>query len=320
MSDIAGYDLIGDIHGHADELCALLQRLGYRRSDGVFSHSERKVIYLGDLIDRGPKIREVIDIVRPMVGTGQALAIMGNHEFNALAFHASADGRKEHSLRPRSVKNIRQHAATLQQLNDDQLAQTLDWFSKLPIWMEVELPAGGRCRAVHACWDNAQIATIARALEDHAGVSIAFLTEAMNRDSPLFQAVETVLKGKELRLPTGYSYFDKEGHERTAIRARWYERPAPGACYQDYALQADPIACAIKIDDAHLSTITPYPKESPPVFLGHYWLRAERPMRLASNVACLDYSVAKGGLLCAYRWDGEAVIDDSRFLWTASFS
>src|SRR4051794_116693 len=81
------YDLIGDIHGHADELEQLLEGLGYHRHAGVYRHPERKVIFLGDFIDRGPKIRQVLEIVRPMLEEGHALAVMGNHELNALAFH-----------------------------------------------------------------------------------------------------------------------------------------------------------------------------------------------------------------------------------------
>ncbi len=46
--------------------------------------SERKVIFLGDFIDRGPKIRQVLEIVRPMIEGGKALTVMGNHELNAL--------------------------------------------------------------------------------------------------------------------------------------------------------------------------------------------------------------------------------------------
>ena len=61
------YDLIGDIHGHADELEQLLGMLGYRRQQGVYGHPERQVIFVGDFIDRGPQIREVLEIVRPMV-------------------------------------------------------------------------------------------------------------------------------------------------------------------------------------------------------------------------------------------------------------
>ncbi|MFM7107886.1 MAG: metallophosphoesterase, partial [Planctomycetaceae bacterium] len=64
------YDLIGDVHGHADALRALLQSLGYARRQGVFVHPDRRVIFLGDFIDRGPAIRETLEIVRPMVEAG----------------------------------------------------------------------------------------------------------------------------------------------------------------------------------------------------------------------------------------------------------
>ena len=55
-----GYDLIGDIHGQAHELEALLKILGYRRAGDSYRHDNRKVIFLGDFIDRGPHQRRVI--------------------------------------------------------------------------------------------------------------------------------------------------------------------------------------------------------------------------------------------------------------------
>src|ERR1035438_7247163 len=106
------YDLIGDIHGHADELVQLLETLGYERGHGVYRHAERKVIFLGDFIDRGPKIRQVLEIVRPMIEEGKALAVMGNHELNALAFNTEDSDRAGTYLRKRNYKNIRQHGKT----------------------------------------------------------------------------------------------------------------------------------------------------------------------------------------------------------------
>ncbi len=46
------YDLIGDIHGHADELAQLLETLGYQKALGAYRHPERKVIFLGDFIGK----------------------------------------------------------------------------------------------------------------------------------------------------------------------------------------------------------------------------------------------------------------------------
>ena len=50
---IQGYDLVGDIHGHADPLHRLLEKLDYAEVEGVFRHPERKMIFVGDFIDRG---------------------------------------------------------------------------------------------------------------------------------------------------------------------------------------------------------------------------------------------------------------------------
>lgn len=54
--------------------------------------------------------------------------------------------------------------------------------------------------------------------------------------------------------------------------------------------------------------------EGLPVFIGHYWFTGT-PVPLTGNVACLDYSVAKGGHLVCYRWDGEQRLDESKFVW-----
>ena len=58
------YDLIGDIHGHADALQQLLGNLGYTQQKGGYRHPERRAIFLGDFIDRGPKIRETAVTLR----------------------------------------------------------------------------------------------------------------------------------------------------------------------------------------------------------------------------------------------------------------
>ena len=80
------YDIVGDIHGHADALCRLLDKLDYAEIEGVFRHLERKMIFVGDFIDRGPEQREVLRIARSMCEAGSASAVLGNHEFNAIGW------------------------------------------------------------------------------------------------------------------------------------------------------------------------------------------------------------------------------------------
>lgn len=306
------YDLIGDIHGHADELIELLELLGYEKHQGSYRHRERQVIFLGDLIDRGPKIWQVLKTVRSMVEGGHALAIMGNHEFNALAFHtADRESSGEH-LRRRTAKNQKQHQATLNQLEQAELDSYLEWFRSLPLWLELD-----GLRAVHACWDEPSLRSVAEGRQHHGGISTEFLHAASRPGKPLFTPVEIILKGKEGKLPKGITYSDKEGHVRTEFRTRWY-LPADGHSYRTYALQSAELDCDLALDESIVAAATPYPSAAKPVFVGHYWLSAPRPSVLAGNVACLDYSVAKGGWLCAYRWDGEQQLSNEKFVWVKS--
>ena len=302
------YDLIGDIHGHANELIQLLEVLGYRKNQGVYKHPERKVIFLGDFIDRGPQILTVLDSVRSMVESGSALAVMGNHEFNALAFHTEHVHRKEEHLRRRNVRNIRQHGQTILQLTDKHLATYIEWFATLPMWLDLD-----GLRVVHACWDDKAIATIQAARPDNEALTSEFLHSAVEPGDMLFDAVETVLKGKEAALPNGKSFADKDGHLRTATRTRWYKSPLEHT-YRTYAL-TDTIDCDDPLEQYIIDAAAPYPPDAKPVFVGHYWLSGNQPELLADNVACVDYSVAKNGFLCAYRWNGEQCLSNKNFVW-----
>ena len=305
------YDLIGDIHGHADELLQLLEALGYQNQPhGVYGHPDRRVIFLGDFIDRGPKIRQVLEIVRPMIEEGNALAVMGNHELNALAYHTEDQESPGEYLRRRSPSNVKQHRQTVEQLKPQELRSHLDWFRTLPMWLDLD-----GLRVVHACWDEHAMSQIAADLEQQGGsITAALLHSACKKGNALFAPVEVVLKGREGKLPYGTSFHDKDGHERTEIRTRWYLSPN-GHTYRTYAFQSDEIACDLKLGEAIIAASTPYPASAKPVFVGHYWLSAKRPEVLADNVACLDYSVAKGGFLCAYRWQGEQKLNNQNFVW-----
>ena len=64
----------------------------------------------------------------------------------------------------------------------------------------------------------------------------------------------------------------------------------------------------------HIGLNTWYSKDAPPVFFGHYWLDDSYPVVQAENVICLDYSIAKGGSLVAYRWNGEEQINNRHFV------
>ncbi len=299
------HDLIGDIHGHADALQKLLKKLGYSRQKGVYKHPDRQAIFLGDFIDRGPQIRETLEIVRPMVDSGAALSVMGNHELNALAFHTAHPEKPGEHLRPHNEKNSHQHAETIRQIPAADLASYLAWFRSLPLWLDLD-----GLRVVHACWDETRMGKI------NGPVTDEFLCSACLPDGALFEPVEVILKGKEIRLPPGATFRDKDGHERLATRVKWYEQPA-GHTYRTYAMASEPIESDEPLPDEVHEAAVPYPEKEKPVFVGHYWLSGSRPELLRGNIACVDWSVAKGGFLCAYRWDGEQELDTGKFVWTA---
>ncbi len=305
------YDLIGDIHGYANRLSELLEKMGYQDKGGHYVHPTRLAVFLGDFIDRGPKIRETIHLVRNMAEAGTALAAMGNHEFNALCFHTE-DPHSSDYLRSHSESHLKQHQATLEAFcgHSAEWQETLNWFRTLPMFLDL-----GGVRVVHACWDD-RLLEVPGWLPNNHPVDTGFLVEASRKNSELYRAIDTLLKGPEISLPDG-AIADKDGTLRAKFRFRWwleasnrtYREVALG--YERETLQQIPDR-PIPQEFHHLFPL--YLSNQKPVFIGHYWLKGNRPERLASNIACLDYSVAQGGPLVAYRWDGEAEIDNGNFV------
>ncbi|MDV7394707.1 metallophosphoesterase, partial [Arthrospira platensis SPKY1] len=102
------YDIIGDIHGHASELRALLGQLGYEPKGKSYRHPEgRQLLFVGDIIDRGTEQNQSVALVRAMLDSGDAQAVMGNHEFNAICF--AENGPDGQPIRSHNEDHIKQH-------------------------------------------------------------------------------------------------------------------------------------------------------------------------------------------------------------------
>jgi protein phosphatase len=84
--DSGPFDIIGDLHGCCDELEELLGVLGYVRNEGgIFVHPQgRRAFFLGDLVDRGPRIVDTLELIMGMCETGSALCVPGNHDMKLL--------------------------------------------------------------------------------------------------------------------------------------------------------------------------------------------------------------------------------------------
>ena len=303
---IEGCDIIGDIHGEVDALERLLHKLDYELVDGCWQHGARQAIFLGDFIDRGPEQKRVLETVMPMVRSGNALAVMGNHEFNALAFH-TPDGEGGW-LRPHTEKNTDQHQAFLDEYQDpDELQAVLDFFWSLPLWIELD-----GLRVIHACWDERQLE---RLETEHAGQTLTpnLLRKASIKGCWEYDAIETLLKGLELPLPEGHEGFvDKEGTRRFDVRVAWWDSDA--TTYREAFVGPESARPTIPVEPTHGRHLVAYNETERPLFVGHYWLTGN-PEPLRRNIACTDYSVArKGEKLVAYRWSGEAQLTSSSFL------
>ena len=94
------FDIIGDVHGCCDELEELLVKLGYGADEtGVYSHpDQRKAVFLGDLVDRGPRILDTLDLVQKMTAAGSALCVPGNHDMKLLRKLRGAKVQETHGM------------------------------------------------------------------------------------------------------------------------------------------------------------------------------------------------------------------------------
>jgi hypothetical protein len=193
-------------------LKALLESMDYRETGGAWRHSERTAVFVGDFIDRGPKQVETVDIVRRMIDAGSAKAVMGNHEFNAIAWFLEDLEKPGKHLRPHNDKNFKQHERFLAEVIGTSLHRELvDWFMSLPLWLELD-----GIRIVHACWHDSLISYLrgqlaeGNLLNEELVVKASCKPQASEGARPdgcnMHNAVEIILKGLEIDCRTA-TYF-----------------------------------------------------------------------------------------------------------------
>jgi protein phosphatase len=130
------FDIVGDLHGCADELEELLRRLGWvsgRHPEG------RTAIFLGDLVDRGPRVLDTLQIVRSMVAAGTALCVAGNHDVKLMRWLAGKQVQVTHGLA--------QSIAEIEPMARDERARIGEFLDGLPSHYVLD---GGRLVVAHA--------------------------------------------------------------------------------------------------------------------------------------------------------------------------
>lgn len=306
------YDLIGDVHGCARSLARLLEQMGYRREAGVWRHPRRMALFLGDIIDRGPRIREALHLVHEMVEAGQALCIMGNHEYNALGWYTEAPAESPRQyVRERTPRHERLLLQTFRQFegHPGDWHDFLGWFQQLPLFIDA-----GRFRLVHACWDNELIEPLRQRFADGC-VDRDFVAASALPGSFANRVFERLLRGTDMRLPQGLTLTSEEGFTRAYFRTKFWEddpQTYGDVVFQPDALPAD--VASLPLTPTDKGRLLQYGADEPMLFVGHYWRRG-RPAPIRANLACLDYSAVMYGKLVAYRLDDEKQIDPGKFVW-----
>lgn len=236
-----------------------------------------------------------------MLDADVADAVMGNHEYNALTFATLNPKDPKHYLRTHNEIHTRQHEAFLAEVafGSELHSYWLQRLYEIPLWLETD----SAC-FVHACWDVDSMAMLQPLLTDDNCLTPKALVLTSIEYTPLFDALERVLKGVETPLPEGIVMVDKEGTTRTRVRVRWWLDDLNSRPIREIARAPDSAIAQIPLDTK------PQPidftlKTAKSIFVGHYWLTG-MPTPLSEQVVCIDYSAAvDSGYLTAYQLDTE---------------
>jgi len=311
-------DIIGDIHGEYGALLTLLDRLGY---DEQGNHRlNRKLVFVGDLVDRGPDSLSVVKLVATMHRAGNAQVVAGNHELNLLRKKRKHGnhwfyGEKEKLFGEDDVKayGLSLDSSFSRLVSDSETqAQILDFFQQLPIALERK-----DLRVVHACWHQPSIDQIRNLREN-------LKTYYQQTEDQLRAIMSPPPKGSDPQRSAMYDLFMQNNHpikvltSGPEIRAQTPFQSGGKLRYTERVLWWE--------------TYT----EPIPVIFGHYWrrrgsppydLRKSPPPYLFSEIPefgwynhtfCIDYSVggrymeratqktlgSMGAYLCAFRTHG----------------
>jgi hypothetical protein len=171
-------------------------------------------------------------------------------------------------------------------------------FRALPAWIETD-----HIRIVHACWHHDSQESLIAAGNVGGRFSSKGLIEALTRGTEAYRAADILLKGPEVSLPDGVTFRDTDGAVRRQARVQWWHRHATSL--RTAAIGVPELA--MQLPDTELADLA-YRYDDPKlVFFGHYSLAGE-PNLDSTAAMCLDYSIAKGGALVAYRWSGESAL------------
>lgn len=291
------YDIIGDVHGHASLLKKLLQEMGYSKVKGVWTHPERRAVFIGDFINRGPEIREALQIIHTMATEGDALAVLGNHEYSAVLYHIK-DSKGDFLSKHISVNRGQiQTTLTAFKTFKEEWKDYLQWFRQLPFFIDL-----GKIRIAHAYWNNEEMKFLSEFIPP-GKLKKSFLRSIHEDRHPAAAIIYKTLKGLEYQCPPDLVVKCDKGISRKIFRMNWWESP-DRKTFRDLAFGNKFTLPAYTVPAEIAPSFEPYGPREPILIMGHYCL-SEGPQIVQSNICCIDGCVAGNQRLSAYRYSGE---------------
>ncbi len=313
-------DIIGDIHGNLRPLTQLLASLGYDEREQWRHPDRRRLLFVGDLIDRGPASFEVAELVRSLCESGENLCLLGNHELNLVDWHRGRTGSKHSNL---------QTIAAIE-ADPGRWAAILDFFETLPL--AVELPD---LRVTHAVWHQGCFDQLLPALQRPvAGHTLSsFWRDAIRLHAPFEggkmrhglptvrfpgqweNALQVFLKGYESKAPV--DFVDNDGVTRDKVRTEWW-KPEYGEVPRDRRTIFGHYWNMPPIESRHESFVPPHPSGHPDLrrwageHHAHVASAGTRSVGANEVAICIDHNgvTKEGARACvgAYRYPEAEVV------------
>ena len=276
----------------------LLKQLGYQKLNGAYAHPERKAVFVGDFTNRGPEIRQTVQIIRQMVESDSAYAVLGNHEISNILYHL-----KNEFDQPVLREKGKRFFSVTQTINEykpfrQEWKETRKWMRGLPLFLELD-----GIRVVHAFWSDTNIDILRSELPAGNLPKQVFRNLVLDSYSPLSQAILQSTRGVHLIMPPDLKIYDHRKRNHRFFRVKWWEDPA-GKSFHDLSFESKFHLPDYRIPPEIYPVYDVYPEDAPPVFFGHY-CRGRGPHVIRGNICCVDACVTTRKTLAAYRWNGE---------------
>ena len=296
----ANLDIIGDIHGEIKALRSLLTKLGYDQQGNHPEH--RKLIFVGDLCDRGPQSVAVIQLVKTLIEHGNAQCVLGNHELNLL-INSKREGNGWFFGSPHEddEKPFQSLSAS-----DTDRVWIIEFLNSLPLVLESD-----QLRIVHACWDQQSIDTLKqsqmRSLKEIYDYFVQ-QTERYLQNSDVAQRAqhEKQQYSSQLKNPSATLPLLKNLGQQNLLEQMM--NPFKVLTSGAEVLAKEPFFAGGKWRMVDRLAWWDHYQDNIPVVIGHYWRNFNSPDQkhglfkyieplewfgLNQNVFCVDYSVGK---------------------------